>query len=240
MKKIGLLGGSFDPPHRGHLFISNEAKKVLQLDEIWWLVTPQNPLKISKPATYEERLQNCKQITKNFPIKILEVEKKIKSQYSYQTIKFLIQYYKNIKFFWLMGADNLVNFHKWQKWQSIFYIISIVIFRRHGYNSKALKSYAAVSAAKVTLEAITRSIALEYARFGIRANCIQAGVTNTASLRMIPASDDIKKYSLLRNPFDRLTLPEDVANVVYLLTKDEAEWINGTIIPVDGGEHISL
>jgi len=54
LKKIGLLGGSFDPPHRGHLFISNEAKKVLQLDEIWWLVTPQNPLKISKPATYEK------------------------------------------------------------------------------------------------------------------------------------------------------------------------------------------
>ena len=135
MKKIGLLGGSFDPPHRGHLFISNEAKKVLQLDEIWWLVTPQNPLKISKPATYEERLQNCKQITKNFPIKILEVEKKIKSQYSYQTIKFLIQYYKNIKFFWLMGADNLVNFHEWEEWQSIFHIIPIVIFRRHGYNT---------------------------------------------------------------------------------------------------------
>ena len=143
MKKIGLLGGSFDPPHRGHLFISNEAKKVLHLDEIWWLVTPQNPLKISKPATYEERLQNCKQITKNFPIKILEVEKKIKSQYSYQTIKFLIQYYKNIKFFWLMGADNLVNFHEWEKWQSIFHIISIVIFRRHGYNTNALKSVAA-------------------------------------------------------------------------------------------------
>ena len=142
MKKIGLLGGSFDPPHRGHLFISNEAKKVLQLDEIWWLVTPQNPLKISKPATYEERLQNCKQITKNFPIKILEVEKKIKSQYSYQTIKFLIQYYKNIKFFWLMGADNLVNFHMWQNWQKIFNNMSIVIFRRHGYNSKALKSIA--------------------------------------------------------------------------------------------------
>ena len=143
MKKIGLLGGSFDPPHRGHLFISNEAKKLLQLDEIWWLVTPQNPLKISKPATYEERLQNCKQITKNFPIKILEVEKKIKSQYSYQTIKFLIQYYKNIKFFWLMGADNLINFHKWEKWQKIFNNMSIVIFRRHGYNTKALKSITA-------------------------------------------------------------------------------------------------
>ena len=143
MKKIGLLGGSFDPPHRGHIFISNEAKKLLQLDEIWWLVTPQNPLKILKPATYEERLRNCKNITKNFPIKILEVEKNIKSKYSYQTIKYLIQYYKNIKFFWLMGADNLIYFHQWQKWQSIFNIITIVIFRRHGYNTNALKSIAA-------------------------------------------------------------------------------------------------
>ncbi|MDC3075084.1 adenylyltransferase/cytidyltransferase family protein [Pelagibacteraceae bacterium] len=76
MKKIGLLGGSFDPPHRGHLFISNEAKKVLQLDEIWWLVTPQNPLKISKPTTYEERLQNCKQITKKFSYKNIRSRKK--------------------------------------------------------------------------------------------------------------------------------------------------------------------
>ena len=114
----------------------------------------------------------------------------------------------------------------------------VVSFTSEG-NSKTWKNYAAVSAAKVTLEAITRSIALEFARFGIRANCIQAGVTNTASLRMIPASDDMKKHSLLRNPFDRLTLPEDVANVVYLLSKEEAAWINGTIIPVDGGEHIS-
>jgi len=114
----------------------------------------------------------------------------------------------------------------------------VVSFTSEG-NSKAWRNYAAVSAAKVTLEAITRNIALEFARFGIRANCIQAGVTDTASLRMIPGSHEIKKHSLLRNPFDRLTLPEDVANVVYLLSKDEAAWINGTIIPVDGGEHIS-
>ena len=114
----------------------------------------------------------------------------------------------------------------------------VVSFTSEG-NSKAWRNYAAVSAAKVTLEAITRNIALEFARFGIRANCIQAGVTDTASLGMIPGSDEIKKHSLQRNPFDRLTLPEDVANVVYLLSKDEAAWINGTIIPVDGGEHIS-
>ena len=114
----------------------------------------------------------------------------------------------------------------------------IISFTSEG-NSKAWKNYAAVSAAKVTLEAITRNIALEFAPYGIKANCIQAGVTDTASLRMIPGSEEIKNHSLLRNPFNRLTNPEDVANVVYLLSKDEASWINGTIIPVDGGEHIS-
>ena len=114
----------------------------------------------------------------------------------------------------------------------------IVSFTSEG-NTKAWKNYAAVSAAKVTLEAITRNIALEFAPFGIKANCIQAGVTDTASLRMIPGSDKIKEHSLRRNPFKRLTLPEDVANVVYLLSKDEASWINGCVIPVNGGEHIS-
>ena len=142
MKKIGLLGGSFDPPHKGHLFISLEAKKILKLDEVWWLVTPKNPLKISEPASYEERVDNCKNITRNFPIKIQEIEKKIHSDYSYKTINYILKHYNSIKFFWLMGADNLINFHKWEKWQKIFNNMSIVIFRRHGYNTKALKSIA--------------------------------------------------------------------------------------------------
>ena len=143
MKKIGLLGGSFDPPHKGHLFISLEAKKILKLDEVWWLVTPKNPLKISEPASYVERVDNCKNITRNFPIKIQEIEKNIHSDYSYKTINYILKHYNNIKFFWLMGADNLINFHKWEKWQMIFNNMSIVIFRRHGYNNKALKSIAA-------------------------------------------------------------------------------------------------
>ena len=113
----------------------------------------------------------------------------------------------------------------------------VISFTSEG-NCRAIENYAAVSAAKLTLEAITRNIALEFACFGIRANCIQAGVTDTSSLRMIPGSDKLIKHSLERNPFDRLTLPEDVANVVYLLSKDEAAWINGTIIAVDGGENI--
>ena len=77
MKNIGLLGGSFDPPHKGHLYISLEAKKILKLDEIWWLVTPKNPLKIYQPANYIDRVKNCKLITKNKPIKIKEIEKKL-------------------------------------------------------------------------------------------------------------------------------------------------------------------
>ena len=142
MKCIGLLGGSFDPPHKGHLYISLEAKKILQLNEIWWLVTPQNPLKISKPATYHERVINCKKISKGTPIIIKEIEKKIDSRYTYETLGYLQNHYKNLKFFWLMGADNLINFHRWQKWRKIFKEISIVVFRRHGYNIKALKSIA--------------------------------------------------------------------------------------------------
>jgi len=142
LKSIGLLGGSFDPPHKGHLYISLEAKKILKLDEIWWLVTPQNPLKISKPATYKERIKNCNSITKGYPIKVTEIEKKINSKYSYESINFIRNHYKNIKFFWLMGADNLINFHKWEKWNGIFKDISIVVFKRYGYSNKALNSLA--------------------------------------------------------------------------------------------------
>lgn len=114
----------------------------------------------------------------------------------------------------------------------------IISFTSEG-NTKAWQNYAAVSAAKTALEAITRNIALEFAPYGIKANCIQAGVTDTASLRAIPGSEKIKEHTLKRNPFKRLTKPEDVANVVYLLCKKEAKWINGCIIPVDGGEHLS-
>ena len=113
----------------------------------------------------------------------------------------------------------------------------IISFTSEG-SSRAWKNYAAVSASKAALEAITRSIALEFASYGIRANCIRAGITDTKSFRMIPGSEVLAEYSKTRNPFKRLTKPEDVANVVYLLTLDEASWINGAVIPVNGGEDI--
>ncbi len=113
----------------------------------------------------------------------------------------------------------------------------IISFTSEG-SLKPIPNYGAVSAAKATLEAISRQIAFEFAPFGIKSNCIQAGVTNTKSLKLIPNSEKIKEIAIKRNPFKRLTEPEDVANVVYLLCKDEAKWINGTIIKVDGGESL--
>jgi len=106
-------------------------------------------------------------------------------------------------------------------------------------NEVAWRGYAAVSAAKVSLEALSRSIAVEFGPYGIRCNVIQAGVTNTPALRAIPGSSQLKSQARLRNPGQRLTTPEDVAGVIYLLSQDEASWINGEVIRVDGGEHIS-
>ena len=114
----------------------------------------------------------------------------------------------------------------------------IISFTSEG-NKKAWKNYAAVSVAKVALEAISRNIALEFAPYGIRANCIEAGITDTASFKMIPGNAELKAHAMKRNPFKRLTKPEDVANVVYLLVKKEAAWISGSIIPVNGGEHLN-
>ena len=105
-------------------------------------------------------------------------------------------------------------------------------------SSRAWPQYGAVAAAKAALESISRGIALEFAPIGITSNCIQAGVTDTESLRLIPGSDKMKELARKRNPYKRLTIPADVANAVYLITRDEASWINGAVIPVDGGEHI--
>jgi NAD(P)-dependent dehydrogenase (short-subunit alcohol dehydrogenase family) len=106
-------------------------------------------------------------------------------------------------------------------------------------NELAWKGYAAVSAAKVALEALCRSIATEFAPHGVRCNILQAGVTETPALAAIPGSQILKAQARLRNPMGRLTRPGDVANVIYLLSLPEAAWINGEVIRVDGGEHIS-
>ena len=106
-------------------------------------------------------------------------------------------------------------------------------------NEVAWKGYAAVAAAKVALESISRSMAVELAPHGVRSNVIQAGVTDTPALAAIPGSSHLKAAARQRNPFGRLTTPRDVANMIYLLSTPDAAWVNGEVIRVDGGEHIS-
>lgn len=106
-------------------------------------------------------------------------------------------------------------------------------------NEVAWKGYAAVAAAKVALESVSRTMAVELAPYGIRSNVIQAGVTDTPALRAIPGSAHLKAQARRRNPFRRLTTPADVANVIFLLSTEEAAWVNGEVIRVDGGEHVS-
>jgi len=106
-------------------------------------------------------------------------------------------------------------------------------------NALAWKGYAAVGAAKCALESVSRSIAKEFAPYGIRSNIVQPGVTDTPALRLIPGNAHLSAGARAKNPFGRLTEVEDVANVIALLATDEAAWINGSLIRVDGGEHIS-
>ena len=113
----------------------------------------------------------------------------------------------------------------------------IVGFTSEG-NSRVLNSYGAVSVAKSALESLMRQMAVEMAPYGLNVNCIQAGMTDTRSLRMIPGSERLMAYALKRNPKGRLTRPSDVADAVYLLCREEADWINGTTLVVDGGEHL--
>lgn len=113
----------------------------------------------------------------------------------------------------------------------------VISFTSEG-NTRVIPGYGAVSVAKVALEALTRSMALELASLGVKANCVQAGITETGSFAMIPNSEIIKQSAKERNPSGRITTPEDVANTVYLLSLEEAKWITGTIIKADGGESL--
>lgn len=142
----------------------------------------------------------------------------------------------------MLTLDSMaISLYQWTKalYDSHLFAIDarVLSFTSEG-NKRVYAGYGAVSVAKVALEAITRNIAVEFAPYGIRANCIQAGVTPTRSQQMIPESEKMVEGSKFRNPFGRITVPQDVANVVYLLCKDEAAWINGTLIVADGGESI--
>ena len=138
--KIGILGGSFDPAHKGHLAISKEAKRRFKLEKIIWAVTKKNPLKAESKTPLSKKIKDCKKIIGlNSFIKVKFYENIIKSNKTINLINHLKKD-KNIEIFFLMGADNLINFHKWFRSKLISQKCNIIVFDRHGYKKNSLKS----------------------------------------------------------------------------------------------------
>ncbi|MDA1198194.1 MAG: nicotinate (nicotinamide) nucleotide adenylyltransferase [Proteobacteria bacterium] len=140
-KKIGLLGGSFDPPHQGHLKISKIAINKLSLDKLYWCVTEQNPFKKKTFFSLSKRIKKSKLLTSEIKkIKVKYFEDKIKSNRSIDLIKYLNKKNKKTEFFLIIGSDNLINLHKWKNWKLLTKLIKIVVFSRKDYDIKVRKS----------------------------------------------------------------------------------------------------
>ena len=152
--KIGVLGGSFDPAHKGHLAISKEAKKRFKLKKVIWAITKKNPFKIKSKTSLSERIRFCKKIIgKNSFIKVKFYENIIKSNKTVDLINHLKKNI-NIEIYFLMGADNLIHFHKWYKSKSLSQKCNILVFDRHGYKKNSLKSKTFKQLSKYNLEFI--------------------------------------------------------------------------------------
>ena len=142
--KVGILGGTFDPPHIGHLHISKIALKKLKLKKIIWIIAKQNPLKEKPYLSADIRIKLSKDIIKNQKkISIKYQDDIIKSKNTFELLKYLKKKNKKIELFFLIGADNLISFHKWNKWKKIPSLAKVVVFARPNYSIKAHRSIAA-------------------------------------------------------------------------------------------------
>lgn len=140
---VGLLGGSFDPAHEGHAHITREALKRFGLDEVWWLVSPGNPLKERGPADLDLRIAHARKVMHHPRVKVTDIEAHIGTRYTAQTLARLQAMYPGVQFVWLMGADNLVQFSQWQNWQAIMQSVPVGVLARPGQRISARTSKAA-------------------------------------------------------------------------------------------------
>jgi nicotinate-nucleotide adenylyltransferase len=140
---VGLLGGSFDPAHEGHVHISKEALKRMGLDQVWWLVTPGNPLKARQPAPLAERMAQARKVMRDPRVKITALEVVLGTRATYDTVTRLRAIYPGVTFVWLMGADNLVQFHRWGRWRDILRSVPVGVLARPGAGVQARLSVAA-------------------------------------------------------------------------------------------------
>jgi nicotinate-nucleotide adenylyltransferase len=141
MTRTGLLGGSFNPAHRGHRHISLAALDALGLDEIWWLVSPGNPLKAQRGmAPLRARLASARLAARGAPIRVTAIERTMGTVYTADTLARLVRRFPKRRFIWLMGADNLAQFHRWRDWRRIAALVPIAVVTRPGYGGAALKA----------------------------------------------------------------------------------------------------
>lgn len=130
--RVGLLGGSFDPAHAGHVHITRWALKALGLDRVWWLVSPGNPLKPDAPADLSRRLQAAREIMRHPRVVVTDVEARAGTRHTAATLALLRRHYPAVRFVWLMGADNLRTFHRWDRWEEIMATVPIAVLARPG------------------------------------------------------------------------------------------------------------
>lgn len=130
-RRVGLLGGSFNPPHEGHVHISMAALAGLHLDYVWWLVTPQNPNKTLEPAPMDERMDQCRALTTHPKIIVTDIEQSLRTTITFDTIKKMKTYFPTTKFIWISGMDNALGLHKWNHWQDLLKEIPMVHFSRN-------------------------------------------------------------------------------------------------------------
>lgn len=143
-KRIGILGGSFNPAHRGHLHVSKQALDLMYLDEVWWMVSPQNPLKSSNGmADFGARIESAQIMAKDSRIRVTDIEADLGTTYTAESLKKLKEIYSKVNFVWLMGADNLIQISKWRDWEHIFKAVPIAVFTRPTYTRRALAGFAA-------------------------------------------------------------------------------------------------
>jgi nicotinate-nucleotide adenylyltransferase len=140
---IGLLGGSFDPAHEGHAHLTREAIARMGLDKVWWLVTPGNPLKARQPAPMAERVARAREVMPDPKVEITDLETRLGTRSTIDTLTKLKALYPGVHFVWLMGADNLVQFHKWNRWRDILRAVPVGVFARPGSGVAARMSVAA-------------------------------------------------------------------------------------------------
>ena len=133
--RIGLFGGSFDPAHEGHAHVAETALKRLQLDRVWWLVTPQNPLK-PKSSSLKKRIASARKMAHGSKMVVTDIEAKLGCRYTYETLRRLKALYPGVCFTLVMGADNLANFHQWKHWEEVAEAVAIAVVSRPGFGPR--------------------------------------------------------------------------------------------------------